>query len=52
MSNHLAIPVKDLKESEEFYQKLGFKVFNSWEKDHQELKVLLLQDRANILSNK
>ena len=43
--NHLAIPVKDLKESEEFYQKLGFKVFNSWEKKHQNLKALLLEDK-------
>jgi len=45
MNNHLAIPVKNLEESKKFYQKLGFEVFNSWEKKNQELKALWIQDK-------
>ena len=45
MNNHLAIPVKNLEESKNFYQKLGFEVFNSWETTNQELKALWLQDK-------
>jgi len=46
MNNHLAIPVKDLEGSKKFYEKLGFKVFNRWEKPHQMLKALLMQDNS------
>lgn len=46
MNNHLAIPVKDLEKSKNFYEKLGFKVFNSWEKENQELKALWMQDKS------
>jgi len=46
MNNHFAIPVKDLEESKKFYEKLGFWVFNSWEKKHQELKALWMQDKS------
>lgn len=45
MNNHLAIPVKNLEESRKFYEKLGFGVFNSWEKKDQELKALWLKDK-------
>ena len=33
--NHVAIPVSNLKRSRLFYEKLGFKVFNQWEKQSQ-----------------
>ena len=46
MNNHLAIPVKNLEESKDFYQKLGFEVFNQWEKPKQELKALWMRDRS------
>ena len=46
MDNHLAIPVKNLEESKNFYEKLGFKVFNHWEKPKQELKALWLRDKS------
>ncbi|PIS39491.1 MAG: hypothetical protein COT33_01740 [Candidatus Nealsonbacteria bacterium CG08_land_8_20_14_0_20_38_20] len=45
MNNHLAIPVKNLEESKKFYQKLGFQVFNSWEKKNQQLKALWMKDK-------
>jgi len=45
MNNHLAIPVKNLEESKNFYQKLGFEVFNSWKKEKQELEAVWMQDR-------
>jgi lactoylglutathione lyase len=46
MNNHLAIPVKNLEESKDFYQKLGFEMFNQWEKPKQELKALWMQDKS------
>ena len=46
MHNHLAIPVQDLEGSRRFYEKLSFKVFNSWEKPKQELKALWMQDES------
>lgn len=46
MKNHLAIPVKDLEESKKFYEKLGFKVFNRWKKENQELEALWVQDKS------
>jgi catechol 2,3-dioxygenase-like lactoylglutathione lyase family enzyme len=46
MNNHLAIPVKNLEESKKFYQKLGFEVFNQWEKPKQELKALWMSDES------
>lgn len=46
MTNHLAIPVKDLEKSKKFYEKLGFKVFNSWEKLNQQLRALWMQDKS------
>jgi glyoxylase I family protein len=46
MTNHLAIPVKNLEESKKFYQKLGFKLFNSWEKPKQKLEAYWMQDKS------
>ena len=46
MNNHLAIPVKNLEESKRFYEKLGFEIFNSWEKPNQGLKALWMQDKS------
>lgn len=46
MTNHLAIPVKDLEESKKFYERLGFEVFNQWEKAKQELKALWMEDKS------
>lgn len=46
MNNHLAIPVKNLEESKNFYEKLGFEVFNQWEKPKQELKALWMSDKS------
>lgn len=46
MNHHLAIPVKDLEESKKFYEKLGFEVFNSWKKPHQELEALWMKDKS------
>jgi len=46
MNNHLAIPVKDLEESKKFYERLGFEVFNQWEKPKQELKALWMKDKS------
>ena len=46
MDIHFTIPVKNLEESKKFYEKLGFKVFSSWEKKNQELKALWLQDES------
>jgi len=44
MSNHFGIPVKDIEESKKFYQKLGFKVFNSWRKEGQKLEGLWMKN--------
>ena len=46
MSNHLAIPVKDLERSKKFYEKLGFEVFNRWERPAKELKALWMKDKS------
>lgn len=46
MDNHLAIPVKNLEESKKFYERLGFEVFNSWEKKNQNLKALWMRDKS------
>jgi len=46
MTNHLAIPVKDLEESKKFYEKLGFEVFSSWKKPNQKLKALWMQNKS------
>jgi len=46
MANHLAVPVKNLEESKRFYEKLGFEVFNQWEKPKQKLKALWMQDKS------
>ena len=48
MNNHLAIPAKNLDESKTFYEKLGFEIFNSWEKPEQELKGLGMKDKDNF----
>jgi len=45
MNNHLAIPVKNLEESKAFYEKLGFEMFNSWEKPDKQLKGLGMKDK-------
>jgi len=46
MKNHISIPVKNLEQSKNFYQRLGFEVFNSWEKPSQKLKALWMQDKS------
>jgi predicted lactoylglutathione lyase len=45
MNNHLAIPVKNLEESKKFYEKIGFEIFNQWEKPKQELRAIWMQDK-------
>jgi glyoxylase I family protein len=45
MNNHFAIPVKDLEKSKNFYEKIGFELFKSWEKPNQQLKGAWLKDK-------
>lgn len=50
MNNHIAVPVKKMKESKLFYEKLGFKVFNQWKKPDQKLKAFWMKDeRGNLV---
>lgn len=44
MDIHFAIPVKDLEESKKFYEKLGFREFNHWEKPEQGLKAYWMKN--------
>lgn len=48
MNNHLSIPVKHLKESKKFYEKLGFEIFDQWEKPKETLKALWMQDQTGF----
>ena len=41
---HFAIPVLDLKASQEFYESLGLQFVTSWEKPEQELKAVVLEN--------
>jgi len=43
MRHHFAIPVKELKKSEEFYKALGFIEINRWEKSAEKLSGILLE---------
>ena len=45
MDIHFTIPVKNLEESKKFYEKLGFKKFNNWEKPEQKLKAYWIKDK-------
>lgn len=48
-NNHIAIPVKNLDKSKAFYEKLGFKVFNQWEKPDQKKKAFQMKDRSDFI---
>lgn len=49
MYNHVAIPVLDLTESEEFYEKLGLKRIKEWNKPEEDLSSVVMEKEGFIL---
>lgn len=43
MPHHFAIPIKNLKESKEFYEKLGFVIDGEWEKPDEKLEAIWMK---------
>lgn len=41
--NHVAISVKDMKKSIEFYKKFGFKEYKAWEAEDESIKINMLK---------
>jgi len=48
MNNHVAIPVKDLAESQAFYEQLGFTMYSHWEKPAQGLSAVALKNDNDV----
>ncbi|NQV00396.1 MAG: VOC family protein [Parcubacteria group bacterium] len=48
MNNHIAIPVKNLEESKKFYEKLGFRLYNQFEKPKENLKAYCIKNKSNF----
>lgn len=47
--NHVAISVKDMKQSVEFYKKFRFKDFKSWEAEDESIKINMLKLNNTVL---
>lgn len=47
--NHVAISVKDMKQSIEFYKKFGFEDFKSWKAEDESIKINMLKLNNTVL---
>lgn len=47
--NHVAISVKDMKKSIEFYKKFGFKEYKTWDAEDESIKINMLKLNNTVL---